>query len=403
LTPTEMAISGTPVRQQGIADRTSAEQARSDGLSYGFVGTYPPTKCGIATFTASLARAMAPAGSVHSFGVVSCVDAPGLVRQPDEVVAELVAGSKVSRAAAALELNQFDVVVLQHEFGIFGGADGDDVLDLVDRLRVPLFVTLHTVVREPTLRQRQILESLAGRADAVIVQSDCARTLLLDAYDISPESVRLIQHGARDNLSDPGLEDTRPTRPTILTWGLIGPGKGIEIGIEAVAALRDLEPRPRYLVLGETHPKVKLRSGETYRDGLLEHARSLGVAHLIDFDDRYHDLEAILAQIRDADIVLLPYRSREQIVSGVLVEAIASGKPVVATRFPHAVELLAEGSGIVVPHDDSDAMAHALRSLLTDEALAARVASAARQQAPTLFWENVGRRYRRLARAAVHP
>jgi glycosyltransferase involved in cell wall biosynthesis len=187
----------------------------------------------------------------------------------------------------------------------------------------------------------------------------------------------------------------------ILTWGLIGPGKGIEFAIEAMAELRHLTPRPTYVVMGETHPKIVQASGEAYRESLVARARELGIEEMVQFEDGYRDTAAILARIRDADLILLPYLSRDQVVSGVLVEAIASGKPVVSTAFPHAVELLGAGSGTVVPHEDAGAIASALRAYLTEPGKAARATAVARRQAPTLFWENVGEAYDRLAAEIV--
>jgi len=191
----------------------------------------------------------------------------------------------------------------------------------------------------------------------------------------------------------------------ILTWGLLGPAKGIEFAIDALAQLRDLDPAPRCVVLGQTHPRLAEREGEAYRDSLRAQTRRLGLDELVKFEDRYLDTASVLAWIREADVVVLPYLSRDQVVSGVLVEAIASGKPVIATRFPHAVELLSEGSGILVPHEDSSAIAAALRVFLTDPVRAARAAAVARRQASPLFWENVGATYGQLvasvARAKV--
>lgn len=370
-------------------------------ISVGFLSTYRPTRCGIATFTESLKQAMAMPGSKRRFGVVSCVDEADAVEHPPVVVSELVRGSAASLDAAAAALDGFDVVVLQHEFGIFGGESGSDVVDLVARLGVPLIVVLHTVLERPSPLQREIIERLAETAEFVVVQSNTARALLLAAHSVDAERVRMIPHGARPNLSSAGKERDASRRPTILTWGLIGPGKGIEFVIDALAELRDLDPPPRYVVLGQTHPRVLASEGEGYRASLIERARAVGVEGLVEFDDSYRPTESVLARIREADVVMLPYRSRDQVVSGVLVEAIASGTPVVATRFPHAVELLGEGSGILVPHEDSDAIAAALRSLLTDAVLAARTAGAARRQAPTHHWENVGRAYRQLAAAAA--
>ena len=334
-------------------------------------------------------------------GVVACVDEPGAVRFGPEVVAELVRGSAASLESAAAALESFDVAVVQHEFGIYGGEDGADVVELVGELGVPVVVVLHTVLRSPSPQQREIVEELASAAERVIVQSAAARSRLLETYDVALSRVHVIPHGASFNVSAQHAGNGSARRPVVLTWGLLGPGKGIEFGIEAVSRLRDLDPPPRYVVHGHTHPRVVENDGEAYRESLLEQVRVLGIGALVEFDAEYVDTESVLAWIRESDVVLLPYRSRDQVVSGVLVEAIASGKPVVATRFPHAVEMLRGGSGILVPHDDPAAIASALRMLLSDPELAARAAAVARAQAPTLAWEQVGRVYRELAHCTL--
>lgn len=362
-----------------------------DGPSVAFVGTYPPTRCGIATFTVSLRRAMA----LRRTGVIACVDEPGAVGWGPEVVAELVHGSAASLDEAATALDPFDVVVVQHEFGIYGGEDGSEVVDLVWRLSAPLLVVLHTVPSRPTPGQRAIVEELASAAEIIVVQSKAARSCLLETHGIASSLVRVVPHGAPCNLSVPAVGTSR--RPVVLSWGLLGRDKGIEFGIEAMASLGDLDPAPRYVVHGRTHPRVVEHEGEAYRESLIAQARALNVDELVEFHDEYVDTASVLGWIRESDVVLLPYRSRDQVVSGVLVEAIASGKPVVATRFPHALELLGEGAGILVPHEDPDAIAAALRTLLTEPAAAARAAALARRQAPPLYWENVGQVYRELA------
>ena len=374
----------------GAPAETTRIEPRS--VSVGLVGTYPPTRCGIATFTASLREAMAPLRS----GVVALVDEAGASPFAPEVVAELVPGSNDSLETAAVALEAFDVVVVQHEFGIYGGKDGSEVIDLVRRLGVPVIVVLHTVLRSPSPRQHAIVEELATAAELVVVQSAAARSRLQELHEIPARRVRVIPHGASFNLSAPRA-GRGPRRPVVLSWGLLGRGKGIEFGIEALSRLRDLDPAPRYVVHGQTHPHVLAQEGEAYRNSLIAQARALGVDDLVDFDDGYGNTASVLAWIREADVVLLPYRSRDQVVSGVLVEAIASSRPVVATRFPHAVELLSDGSGILVPHEDAPAIAAALRTLLTDPQAAARAAAAAQLQAPPFFWENVGHAYRTLA------
>lgn len=389
-------------RQTGLAEETPGPPLRLiswSSLRLGFVGTYLPTKCGLATFTASLAQALDL--DSDDIGIVSCVDKASSTIHPPNVIAEWVRDSAESLENVAAALNRYDAVIIQHEFGIFGGRDGEDVLELVERLNVPVIVVLHTVLPQPSDHQRMIIERLTGAADRVVAQSAVARARLLEAHDVDADRVVVIQHGAAPNLVPRALPDEPSRRPVILTWGLIGPGKGIEHAIDAVAKLRDLDPLPRYIVMGETHPKIVEQSGETYRESLIQRAEEVGASHLVRFKDGYHDLPSILAEVRRADIILMPYLSREQVVSGVLVEALASGKPVVATAFPHAVELLAEGSGIVVPHEDADAMAEALRTLLTDPVRAASAAAAARRQAPSLFWEAVGLEYEQLAAEVV--
>lgn len=372
----------------------------------GMIGTYSPTRCGIATFTASLAHAMRSTGRIGDIRVVRSVDGDVESREArgTEVVAEVVHGSISSRLAAAASLDECDVVIVQHEFGIYGGPDGVEILDLVEQFDRPVIVVLHTVLSRPTIRQRDILERLSDRAESIVVQSAAAGERLLGAHDIDPDLIHRIPHGARLNLStSPALSRPGMSQPLVLTWGLIGPGKGIEDGITAMALLGDLVPAPRYLVVGQTHPKVREREGERYRASLEQRARDLGVEDRVAFDDSYHDARRILERVRQSDIVLLPYRSREQVVSGVLVEAIASSTPVVATAFPHARELLGQGAGIVVPHEDPQAIANAIRDLCSNARRAATVIAAARRTAPALSWDTVGRSYCDLAAAAVSP
>ena len=402
---TGMASSRRPLAAQAAVEIENARlrehpprpRIEPDGPSVAFVGTYPPTRCGIATFTVSLRRAMA----LRRTAVIACVDEPGAVGRGPEVLAELVRGSAVSLDEAAAALDPFDVVILQHEFGIYGGEDGSEVVDLVRRLDAPLLVVLHTVPRRPTPGQRAIVEELAAAAEIIVVQSEAARSRLLETHREAFDVVRVVPHGAPRNFSV-SIVGTSSRRPVVLSWGLLGRDKGIEFGIEAMASLGDLEPAPRYVVHGRTHPRLVEHEGEAYRETLIAQARALNVDNLVEFHDEYVDTSSVLAWIRESDVVLLPYRSRDQVVSGVLVEAIASGKPVVATRFPHALELLGEGSGLLVPHEDSEAVAAALRTLLTDPAAAARAAALARRQAPPLYWENVGRVYRGLAASLAH-
>ncbi len=290
--------------------------------------------------------------------------------------------------------------MVQHEYGIFGGADGRDVLELVDALTVPLVVVTHTVLLEPTAAQRDILLSLLESAAHVVTMTRTARDRLVLRYGADPDSVSVVPHGAADHRDiGPVVRAARPSprRPTILTWGLLGPGKGIEWAIDAMLLLRDLDPR--YVVLGRTHPKVLETVGDGYRQGLVRRAAERGVCDLVDFDDSYLDVPDLARRVAAADVVLLPYDSVEQVTSGVLIEAVCAGRPVVSTGFPHAVELLGDGTGLVVPREDPGAIAVALRRVLTEPGLAQTLTARAERRAPELVWSAVAERYRDIARA----
>ena len=235
-------------------------------------------------------------------------------------------------------------------------------------------------------------------ADQVVVMSDAASQRLCDGFDIDRHKVITIPHGATLPTK---LPLKRSGRPTLLTWGLLGPGKGVERVIDAMGSLRDLNGRPRYLIAGRTHPKVLAADGEAYRDARTEQAQRRGVADSVFFDPAYRDRSSLTALVQSSAVVVLPYDSTDQVTSGVLVDAIASGRPVVATAFPHAVELLGSGAGIIVGHDDHDGLAGALRRVLTDPRISGSMAAEARRLAPTMAWSVVARAYLVLAQRLV--
>lgn len=369
--------------------------------TYGFLSTYPPTRCGLATFTSALASAMA--SGVGDEALVVRVDdlVPAGAPTPcpnTRVVGDLRPGSEYSRAAAAEELNGCDVVVVQHEYGIYGGSDGDEVLDVLTRIHAPCIVVLHTVLEKPSVHQREILQEIARLAGAVVAMTQTAKALLIHAYSISAEVVSVIPHGVDPRL--PRLTTSIPTaRPVVLSWGLLGPGKGIEWGIRAFAQLTDLNPRPIYRVLGQTHPKVLSEHGEKYRLGLKALAVRLGVVDDVQIDGGFREADELAAEIAAATMVLLPYDSREQSTSGVLVEAIAAGKLVIATRFPHAIELLSGGNGELVGHANPGDIADAIRRSLLNPVRTRQTVERAREAAAGTSWADVGERYRVLASA----
>lgn len=368
------------------------------GFSYlpsvGILSTYVPTACGLATFSAALAGGLSAKG-IH-VNVVRIAD--GTPSTGGDVVGELVNGSASSVAAASELLNRSDIAVIQHEYGIYGGADGDEVVDVIKGLRVPAIVVVHTVLKTPTPHQRSVLEEVIALAGCAVVMSESARSLLCTGYAVDARKVITIPHGAAP-AEDVGSRS--PGRPTILTWGLLGPGKGVERVIDTMASLQDLPDPPRYLIAGRTHPKVLAAQGEAYRDGLAAQAERLGVTDSVIFDATYRSPRALAEMLRDAAVVVLPYDSKEQVTSGVLIDSIANGRPVVATAFPHAVEVLGNGVGTVVDHDDPRALSDALRRLLTDPDTAGSMAAVARTLAPSVAWPVVADAYAALAQRLI--
>jgi len=362
--------------------------------TFGILSTYPPTVCGLATFSAALADGLAANGADVS--VVRVADGSSSI--DTRVVGELVNGSPASVAASSELLNHNDIAIIQHEYGIYGGVDGDEVVEVISGLRVPSIVVAHTVLKHPSPHQRAVLESIAGMADQVVVMSQAASERLCLSYDVDRRKVAVIPHGAT---VPSHAHIKRAGRPTLLTWGLLGPGKGVERVIDAMAFLRDLPGSPRYLVAGQTHPKVLAADGEAYRTARIEQARRNGVADSVFFDSGYRTVASLNALAGTAAAVVLPYDSEDQVTSGVLVDAIASGRPVIATAFPHATELLASGAGMVVDHDDPDALVVALRRVLTEPCLAGAMAAEARRLAPAMAWPVVAKEYLTLARRLI--
>lgn len=365
------------------------------------VSTFPPTQCGLATFAQALAGGFDDVGA--DVDVVRVVGA-------DQKRIRGVAGNWVTdpattpwptdpagSAATARVLNGYDVVILQHEYGIFGGPDGEHVLGLLRRLDVPVVTVLHTVLSRPTSRQHRILSQVIRESAAVVTMTRTARDRAVHTYGASQARVAVIPHGAAEDLVV--RQAPQPATPfgggapVVLTWGLLGRGKGIEWGIRAMAALGDLVPAPVYVVAGRTHPRLPHADGEGYRDDLVGLAADLGVSSSVAFDDRYLDAQALHALVRGADVVLLPYDSVEQVTSGVLTEAVAAGKPVISTRFPHALELLGDGTGLLVERADPDGIADALRRVLTDADLRADMARKAHGLAAGLTWRAVATEY----------
>ena len=337
--------------------------------TYGFLSTYPPTQCGLATFNAALATHLNAAGGGTAWSGCSPSDSASggieLDRTAPRVVHTWHTDTPGGWAAAANALNRFDVAIIQHEYGIYPGDAGDEVLPLLRALKVPAIVVLHTVLSHPDPLQRSVLERIAAAADAVVTMTDTARQRLTAGYRVDP--AQDLGHPARRRQPRPARPREAHDRPHLLTWGLLGPGKGIEWALRALALLQ--RPRPEPGLHGRrAHPPEGAGAVRRRRTGTRSRRSPPSSAwpDAVRWDDVYLDQATLSRLIRSADVVVLPYDSTEQVTSGVLIEAVGAGVPVVATEFPHAVELLADGPGLLVPHQDPEAMAAAIRHLLAE-------------------------------------
>jgi glycosyltransferase involved in cell wall biosynthesis len=366
------------------------------------VSTYPPTKCGIATFSAALVEATRGLGTGQQPAVVRVIptgDATSRSRDP-AVIAEVHSDDPSWTSKTISSCRAGDILWIQHEYGIYGADDGVAVVDLAQYSPIPVAATLHTVPGAPTPRQKEILQALARHARSLVVMSLQARARLLRYYLVDPGRVHVVPHGAATITGDL-IDQPADDRPVILNWGLIGPGKGLEWAIRAMPLLRHLRPLPRLVIRGITHPNVRRREGETYRKMLGALVSELGVEDLVDIESGYVSPGHLLELLRDAQYVLLPYDSTDQVTSGVLVEAVGAGIPVIATAFPHAVELLSGGAGTVVPHRDPEAIAMAIERYICSPATSRAAREESRSLAYDLSWPNVAAKYTRLARQMV--
>lgn len=357
----------------------------------GMLGTYPPQLCGLATFAAALEGEFVRSGRHVT---IVAVDDGRTTQTPHLKRHRLHNGLPDSVVETARRLSRCDVVIVQHEYGIYGGVDGDEVIDLMRLTEAPVIVVLHTVPLRPTAHQQTVLEAVCELASAVVVMTAAAGARLNEGYRVDRTKVRIIPHGAWAPRAHHRFDQLDGhARLRLLTWGLIGPGKGIEHMIEAMALLGQRGPRVRYTVAGVTHPNVLARDGDKYRQSLIRNAWSSGVASAVRFDDTYRDVPTLRRFVASASMVVLPYDSVDQVTSGVLVDAIAAGCPVIATAFPHAVELLSDGAGMLVPHRDPGALAAAVRETLEEPSALRAMTERAQQIAPTLAWSTVADQY----------
>lgn len=368
------------------------------------VGTYPPTRCGIATFTSDVEE------SLRQHGVdVTIIE---VAQRSTDRGLSIVRDDRCSYVRAAERVNalQCDVVLVQHEFGIYGGSDGGLLLDFTRNLTTPYVVTLHTVLPTFSYGEAAVVKTLCDEAAAVTVFTATARRLLFDQRLATGRALRVVPHGAPTALyaafdeSDVRCRfDLPASGPILSTFGLISNGKGIEVAIAALPGLVEKYPTLRYVVAGQTHPGAVEREGERYRHGLASLVEVLGLERHVVFLNRFLDIDEIAALLAVTDVFCTPYRGGDQIVSGALTFALAAGCPVVSTPYLYARDVLADGAGLLADFDDPKGFGEAIARMLADgpEREAARDAAGA--AAATLSWTHVGRAIRSVLRDAIRP
>jgi len=376
--------------------------------SVAFVGTYGPRRCGIATFTADLAQAVAGADGRVTPMVLAVTEPSGQYSYPPEVRFEIRQNVQADypRAAELVNDSHVRLVSIQHEYGIFGGDDGEYILDFVYALRVPAVVTLHTVLKHPSDNQRRIVQKLASKCAQLIVMSQVARDLLESSYDVRGARVRIIPHGIpvmQEHVDSAalkrkfGVADGR----LLLTFGLLSPNKGIETVIRALPAVVREFPDLIYFVVGATHPAILRREGEAYRHMLEREAERLGVREHIVFRPQFVDSAELRQYLMAADIFVSPYLNEAQVTSGALSYAMGAGAAVVSTPYWHAQELLTAGRGGLFPFDDHAALSRLLRGLLASPGQLGNAREAAASFARTMAWPRIGDLYYDLFESVV--
>ena len=371
-----------------------------------FIGNALPRRCGIATFTTDLELALRASDTVAETEIMAMSDPDGPCAYDKPVRLTIAQDQPGAYLDAAEYINAagFDVVSLQHEFGIFGGEAGNYLLGLIAALRVPLVTTLHTVLDQPSEAQRAVMMALLAASARVVVMARKARAILIDTYGADPASILVIPHGIPDlPLADAADAKRRlgfANHRVILTFGLISPNKGIELMIEAMPVVLAAAPDAVYVVMGATHPALLRAEGEAYRESLLARVHALGLDGHVVFLNRFAERPELLEHIAMCDVYVTPYLVEAQMTSGTLAYSHGLGRPVVSTPYWHAAELLEGGTGVLVPFGDPASLGSAVANLLTDEAARLAMGRAAYRTGRLATWTNTALRYRDAFRAA---
>lgn len=361
-----------------------------------FLSTYPPRECGLATFTQDLINAIDSIGTVDT-GVIAVNSLENHVYD-SKVITGIGQYERSDYLKAAKNLNDSDVdlLVIEHEYGIFGGEYGEYILDFISDLDIPVVTTLHTVLSEPDAKQRFIINALGRKSVKIITMANNSMQLLQSVYGIDPAKIEVIHHGvpkkliqSRDFLKKKhGYED----RLIVSTFGLLSPGKGIEHGIEAISKVVGENREVLYLILGQTHPALK-EEGPAYRARLEELVERLDLGENVKFINKYLSKDEIIQYLQMSDIYMTPYTGKDQAVSGTMAYAVGYGRVIVSTPYLYAREMLAEGRGLLAEFNNPESMADCIKYIIQNPYMQAKMERNTIKIGRTMYWDKVARRY----------
>jgi polysaccharide biosynthesis protein PslF len=369
-------------------------------INIAFLSTYPPRECGIATFTQDLVTQMGYFQSTRQSRVIAVSNEP--MRYDNKVMMELIQHDRSSyeQTAHKLNISDVDLLVIEHEFGIFGGESGVYLLDLIDNLQIPFVTTLHTVLPEPSKMQRYILKTLGQKGKKIITMAKNTVETLMNVYGIEGSKIEVINHGvpflhmkSRQKLKE---EMCLENRFIVSTFGLLSPGKGLEYGVEAIAKVAKEHREVLYYILGQTHPSVAKESGEKYRRTLEKMVADLGIKDNVRFVNKYLTKTEIIHYLNLSDVYLTPYLNKDQAVSGTLAYAVGYGRVIVSTPYTYAKEMLAEGRGLFADFKDCGSIANCIEYVIDNPNVKKKMEQRTLELGKSMMWEDVGAEYKNL-------
>ena len=369
-------------------------------MNVAFLSTYPPRECGLATFTQDLVMQMKKNRPTEQSRIIAVSNES--LRYDDEVMMELAQNDRSSYMQTADKLNHSDIelLVIEHEFGIYGGERGEYLLDLIENLQIPFVTTLHTVLPAPDAKQRHIINVLGQKGEKIVTMASNTIDILKNVYGIDPSEIAVINHGvpympmkSRERLK---AESGLGNRFVISTFGLLGPGKGLEYGIAAIAEVAKKHKEILYYILGQTHPAIIKESGEDYRQSLETMVARLGIGDNVMFENKYLTKDKIIRYLMLSDIYLTPYLNKDQAVSGTLAYAAGCGRLIVSTPYSYAKEMLSQGRGLLAEFRNSESIAECIEYVLDHPDKKEKMERKTYAKGRTMTWANVAGQYQDL-------